>query len=69
MALSSNFRRILYLATVVSLMVVGSNATQVMQRPADYKDAPRNTTVGEPTPNVIQKRATSKVQIAYFTNW
>ncbi|KAJ3487291.1 hypothetical protein NLI96_g3646 [Meripilus lineatus] len=69
MALTSNFRRILFLATVVAFAVVGSNATQVMHRPDTYLDAPRNNTIGRPTPKIIHKRAGTKVQSAYFTNW
>lgn len=47
-----------------------ASATQVMQRPADYKDPPREFAMGDPTPQQVSKRADGGyVQAAYFTNW
>ncbi|EED82727.1 hypothetical protein POSPLDRAFT_58726 [Postia placenta Mad-698-R] len=47
-----------------------AHATQVMQRPADYKEPPREFATGDPTPNVVRKRADDGyIQAAYFTNW
>ncbi|EPS99490.1 hypothetical protein FOMPIDRAFT_40309 [Fomitopsis schrenkii] len=47
-----------------------ASATQVMQRPADYKDPPREFAMGDPTPQLVSKRADGGyVQAAYFTNW
>lgn len=47
-----------------------ASATQVMQRPADYKDPPREFPMGDPTPQLVSKRADGGyVQAAYFTNW
>lgn len=66
MAIHSFFKRVIVLA--VALMAV--SATQVMQRPDNYKDPIRTfKTETPPTPTIIQKRATGKVSAAYFTNW
>ncbi|EIN05503.1 hypothetical protein PUNSTDRAFT_122390 [Punctularia strigosozonata HHB-11173 SS5] len=44
-------------------------ATEVMRRPDNYKSAPNVFPTENVTPHVIHKRATAKVQAAYFTNW
>ncbi|TFK47348.1 hypothetical protein OE88DRAFT_1714540 [Heliocybe sulcata] len=47
-----------------------ANATQVMQRPPNYKSPPNKVqTNSDPTIQTIHKRAGGKVQAAYFTNW
>lgn len=63
----ASFRYLLFLLSALALM---ASATQVMQRPADYKDPP-NKVQTNPDPQVqqIHKRASGKVQAAYFTNW
>ncbi|KAL0064529.1 Chitinase 4 [Marasmius tenuissimus] len=60
--------RTLSLLSVVSVLFV--HATQVMHRPDNYKEAP-NVFPMEANPKVtsLQKRATGKVQFAYFVNW
>ncbi|GJE98248.1 glycoside hydrolase family 18 protein [Phanerochaete sordida] len=45
------------------------SATQIMQRPATYKDAPHKYAHGESVPRIIHKRSGAKVNMAYFTNW
>ncbi|KAH9945514.1 glycoside hydrolase superfamily [Amylocystis lapponica] len=49
--------------------VTYTSATQVMQRPANYKDPIREYATGNPQPQVIHKRSEGHVQAAYFTNW
>ncbi|KAF4607345.1 hypothetical protein EYR38_001413 [Pleurotus pulmonarius] len=57
----------LALLPIVSLCV---EATQVMHRPASFKDTPHSFNIEKsPETKVVQKRATGKVQVAYFTNW
>ena len=64
MALSAAFKRVLFIAAVALAAVADVQATQVMRRPAAYKDAPNNATQS------VHARATSgKVNAAYFTNW
>lgn len=66
----SSFSRLLLLATVAFTALIAVNGTQVMHRPAQYKDALRQVkTEATPKTNVIQKRAANKVSFAYFTNW
>ncbi|KAH9896763.1 glycoside hydrolase superfamily [Cubamyces lactineus] len=71
MTLSAVLRRAYLLAAVAVSALVLVNATQVMQRPPTFKNAPHNvSTEHKFKPHVIHKRATSqKVQAAYFTNW
>ncbi|KAL0958869.1 hypothetical protein HGRIS_014185 [Hohenbuehelia grisea] len=61
-------RHVSWLLLVVA--VLGVQATQVMHRPENYT-APLRTFKMEKNPEtkIIQKRATGKVQVAYFTNW
>ncbi|THH28885.1 hypothetical protein EUX98_g5303 [Antrodiella citrinella] len=67
LSLRLNSLRLLFLTSLVAIFAV--NATQVMQRPAIYKDAPHKYALGNPEPQVIHKRSGAKVQAAYFTNW
>lgn len=61
------FRHIVLLTMILVAVV---DATQVMHRPAGYKNAPNRFSVEtDPKTNVIHKRATGKASIAYFTNW
>ncbi|KAI0366008.1 hypothetical protein BV20DRAFT_1056021 [Pilatotrama ljubarskyi] len=69
MALSSILKRAFFLAAVALAALVVVDATQVMHRPDSYKDAPHKLETGEAKPQIIHKRAGSKVQAAYFTNW
>ena len=67
MAASSFFRRFVLLAIYFVAIV---DATQVMHRPARYKDAPNKFSLEtDPKTQVIHKRASGKASIAYFTNW
>ena len=46
------------------------HGTQSMVRPKNYKSKPNVLPpVGDVTPHVIHKRATGKINAAYFTNW
>ncbi|EKM53324.1 glycoside hydrolase family 18 protein [Phanerochaete carnosa HHB-10118-sp] len=45
------------------------SATQVMQRPSNYKDAPHKYPQGQSVPRIIHKRSGAKANIGYFTNW
>ena len=57
-------------ALLLLIALVAVNATEVMQRPDNYKDAPRKfLTETPPKPTIIHKRANAKVSAAYFTNW
>ncbi len=69
MALSATLKRAFFLAVVALSALVVVDATQAMQRPDMFKDAPRKFATSEVKPQVIHKRAGSKVQAAYFTNW
>ena len=69
MFFTTRLRNTLLLAVVGLTALLAVNATQVMHRPDNYKDAPRNGTVGHPTPHVVHKRATAHANSAYFTNW
>ncbi|KAI0330677.1 hypothetical protein GY45DRAFT_730642 [Cubamyces sp. BRFM 1775] len=71
MTLSAVLRRVYLLAAVTVTALVLVNATQVMQRPPTFKNAPHNvSTEHKVKPHVVHKRATDqKVQAAYFTNW
>ncbi|KAI0659086.1 glycoside hydrolase superfamily [Cubamyces menziesii] len=71
MTLSAVLRRVYLLAAVTASALILVNATQVMQRPPTFKNAPHNvSTQHKVKPHVVHKRATSqKVQAAYFTNW
>jgi chitinase len=64
-------RRALSLFLALLLFLVSTHGTQVMQRPADYKLPPKNSSVVQlnPDPHTIHKRTTGHVQAAYFTNW
>ncbi|ESK85470.1 glycoside hydrolase family 18 protein [Moniliophthora roreri MCA 2997] len=62
-----SFSRILSLLSAACVLV---QATQVMHRPDNYKDTPNSFNIAvNPETKVIQKRATGKLQVAYFTNW
>ncbi|KAJ3564511.1 hypothetical protein NP233_g8251 [Leucocoprinus birnbaumii] len=64
------FSRLLYAVTLVLAAFNAVEATQVMHRPANYKDAPNRFSIERnPHTNHITKRATSKASFAYFTNW
>lgn len=69
MALSATLKRAFFLAVVALAALVVVDATQVMHRPEAFKDTPRKFETSEVKPQVIHKRAGSKVQAAYFTNW
>ena len=62
MALSAALKRVLFIAAVAFAAVADVEATQVMRRPAAYKDAPN-------TKSVHARAASGKVNAAYFTNW
>ncbi|KAI0261223.1 glycoside hydrolase superfamily [Gloeopeniophorella convolvens] len=60
------------LAVVAVLLACGlvAEATQVMHRPATYKNSPNKvSTEANVKPHIIEKRASGKVQAGYFTNW
>lgn len=64
----ATFKRSLLFLAYLAVGVV--NATQVMHRPATYKEPPATYAIEEnPTVNTIQKRDTGKASMAYFTNW
>ncbi|KAA1477051.1 hypothetical protein DENSPDRAFT_867476 [Dentipellis sp. KUC8613] len=69
MSRPSVFKRLYAVAAALFAVVAVANATQVMQRPASYKQTPHNYTIGHPKPQIIQKRAGSKINAGYFTNW
>ncbi|KAI0646213.1 glycosyl hydrolases family 18-domain-containing protein [Trametes meyenii] len=69
MTLSTHLQRIFFLAAVALAAFVVVDATQVMQRPATFKDTPKKAVTTNVKPQIIHKRAGSKVQAAYFTNW
>ena len=69
MAISTTLQRLFFLAAVALAAFVVVDATQVMHRPAAYESAPRKFATGNAKPEIIHKRAGSKVQAAYFTNW
>ena len=66
MFLSARFTQI---ALVFAVCAVWVSATQVMQRPANYKDAPNKYPTGQSVPRIIHKRSGAKANIGYFTNW
>ncbi|PPQ84685.1 hypothetical protein CVT25_014216 [Psilocybe cyanescens] len=54
----------------ISGIFFAANATQIMRRPDTYKDAPHRYSIEtNPRTNVIHRRSTGKVSMAYFTNW
>ncbi|KAF9259245.1 hypothetical protein L218DRAFT_670920 [Marasmius fiardii PR-910] len=66
--MAPSLMRILSVLSILSFVFV--HATQVMHRPDNYKEPPNIfKTEASPKTNVIQKRATGKVQFAYFVNW
>ena len=69
MALSATLKRVFFLAGVALAALVAVDATQVMHRPAGYKDAPRKFATAHAETKIVHKRAGSHVQAAYFTNW
>ena len=72
MALSSAVMKRVFLlaALALAVAVVLVDATQVMHRPSEYKESPKKVkTATEAETKVIHKRAGTKVQAAYFTNW
>lgn len=70
MALSATLKRVLFLAAAACAVFVVVDATQVMHRPANYKSPPnKHDTATKVETKVVHKRATDKVQFAYFTNW
>ncbi|KAI0777588.1 glycoside hydrolase superfamily [Trametes elegans] len=69
MALSSVFKRACFVAVAAMAALVVVDATEVMRRPVNFKDAPRKFATAEVKPQIIHKRANAKVQAAYFTNW
>ncbi|KAF8998368.1 hypothetical protein BDQ17DRAFT_1328834 [Cyathus striatus] len=65
----SSVTRLLLLAAITLAVAIVVNATQVMHRPSNYKEAPnRFATETNPKTHVIQRRATNKTSFAYFTN-
>ncbi|KAH9849683.1 glycosyl hydrolases family 18-domain-containing protein [Lenzites betulinus] len=69
MAVTFTLKRVFFLVAVALATFVAVDATQAMHRPETYKDTPRKFATSEVKPQVIHKRAGSKVQAAYFTNW
>ncbi|KAG7095154.1 hypothetical protein E1B28_005933 [Marasmius oreades] len=66
--MTPNLMRILSFLSTVAFVLV--HATQVMHRPDKYKESPNvYKTEANPKTNTVQKRATGKVQFAYFVNW
>lgn len=64
------FHRLLQAVTFALAALSAVEATQVMHRPANYKEAPNRFAIEtNPKTNKIQRRATSKASFAYFTNW
>ncbi|KAF9447351.1 carbohydrate-binding module family 5 protein [Macrolepiota fuliginosa MF-IS2] len=62
--------RLLHAITFALAAFTAVEATQVMHRPANYKEAPNRFAIEtDPKTNKIQRRATSKTSFAYFTNW
>jgi hypothetical protein len=58
------------LLTLILAAFSAVEATQIMHRPANYKDAPHRFSVeSNRKTHRIQRRATSKASFAYFTNW
>jgi hypothetical protein len=69
-SLDMAFRSLLQAVTLILAAFSAVEATQVMHRPANYKDAPHRFSVeSHPKTHQIQRRATSKASFAYFTNW
>ncbi|KAJ7489453.1 glycosyl hydrolases family 18-domain-containing protein [Mycena latifolia] len=69
MAVSSFLKRVLIFLAGFAVLNLG-NATQVMHRPANVSAPLREFKLEEmPIVHVIEKRATAKVSMAYFTNW
>ena len=66
MFFTKGLRNVLFTLVIGTLWV---DATQVMHRPADYKDAPHQYEQGKSVPRIIHKRSGAKVNMAYFTNW
>ena len=65
-----SMKRVFLLAAVaLAAAVVVVDATQVMHRPAGYKDAPHKFATAHAETKIVHKRAGSHVQAAYFTNW
>ncbi|KAI0816864.1 glycosyl hydrolases family 18-domain-containing protein [Trametes gibbosa] len=69
MTFSFSFKRVFLLAAGAMAAIVAADATQVMHRPEKYEATPHKFVSTEVKPQVMQKRAASKVQAAYFTNW
>lgn len=64
------FKRIVFIAALACATLVVVDATQAMQRPADYNKPAHNVTTNEdPTIKIVHKRAGAKVQMGYFPNW
>ncbi|KAE9407810.1 hypothetical protein BT96DRAFT_914466 [Gymnopus androsaceus JB14] len=58
------------LVSILSFSGLHVCATQVMHRPAGFNSTPPTvTTETNPEIHVVHKRATTKTQVAYFTNW
>jgi chitinase len=66
----SPFKRVLLLATTACMLFLAVEGTQIMHRPAGYKN-PARTFAKEASPkiNKIERRASGKASFAYFTNW
>jgi chitinase len=67
----SIFRRLCLLAATALAVLIAVDATEIMHRPDNYKDAPNRSTIERnPKTSVIQRRGLgTKVSFAYFTNW
>ena len=63
------FRTAVLVAIVALGAMLAVNATQVMQRPDNYKQTPKKAAMGSPSAKVVTKRAIGKTNSAYFTNW
>jgi chitinase len=69
MASKSTFFRLFWIATLALAVTV--NATEIMRRPAGYKNTPNKfATEKNPNTTVIHRRQSGgKVSVGYFTNW
>lgn len=70
MAFSFNMRHIFTLLATGMAVLLAVDATQIMHRPENFRNAPHRFAEGKADPKTIYKRAaTGKVQAGYFPNW
>lgn len=70
MASKSTFSRLFWIATLALAVTV--NATEIMRRPAGYKNSPNKFAMEKnPKTTVVHRRQSGggKISSAYFTNW